>query len=80
MELGVIFSGQMPLEKQVQQTIINSDGTPAKPHSWFISFAPADNPKIAVAVIVENGGYGSNKSSSSWRSGNKRKIKNNKKK
>ena len=35
------------------------DGTPAKPHSWFIGFAPADNPKVAVAVIVENGGYGS---------------------
>jgi len=27
-------------------------------HSLFISFAPADDPKIAVAVIVENGGHG----------------------
>ena len=27
-------------------------------HSWFIGFAPADKPKIAFAVIVENGGYG----------------------
>ena len=35
------------------------NGTPAKPHSWVIGFAPADNPKIALAVIVENGGYGS---------------------
>ena len=26
--------------------------------SWFIGFAPYDNPQIAVAVIVENGGYG----------------------
>ena len=26
------------------------------PHTWFISFAPADNPQLAVAVIVENGG------------------------
>jgi peptidoglycan glycosyltransferase len=25
-------------------------------HSWFIGFAPADNPKIAVAVFVRNGG------------------------
>ena len=32
----------------------------ANPHAWFISFAPADDPQIAVAVIVENGGsYGS---------------------
>lgn len=35
-----------------------ANGQSATPHSWFIGFAPADNPKIAVAVIVENGGYG----------------------
>ncbi|KAA3653110.1 MAG: penicillin-binding protein 2 [Proteobacteria bacterium] len=28
-------------------------------HSWFIAFAPADKPKIAMAVLVENGGFGS---------------------
>jgi penicillin-binding protein 2 len=27
-------------------------------HSWFIAFAPADKPRIALAVIVENGGWG----------------------
>ncbi|MGB9770879.1 MAG: penicillin-binding protein 2 [Candidatus Kapaibacteriota bacterium] len=27
-------------------------------HSWFICFAPKDNPKIALAVIVENAGFG----------------------
>ena len=27
-------------------------------HALFISFAPADEPRIAVAVIVENGGHG----------------------
>ena len=27
-------------------------------HALFISFAPANDPKIAVAVIVENGGHG----------------------
>ncbi|GBG03272.1 penicillin-binding protein [Azospira sp. I13] len=27
-------------------------------HSLFIAFAPADHPKIALAVIVENGGFG----------------------
>lgn len=30
-----------------------------KDHSVFIGFAPRDNPKIAIAVIVENAGYGS---------------------
>jgi penicillin-binding protein 2 len=29
-------------------------------HSWFIAFAPADAPRIAVAVLVENGGFGAN--------------------
>lgn len=28
-------------------------------HSILIAFAPKDNPKIAIAVFVENGGYGS---------------------
>lgn len=36
-------------------TVQNSHG---KNHSVFIGFAPRDNPKIAIAVIVENGGYG----------------------
>lgn len=27
-------------------------------HALFIAFAPADNPKIAIAVIAENGGHG----------------------
>lgn len=26
------------------------------PHAWFICFAPANDPKLAVAVLVENGG------------------------
>jgi penicillin-binding protein 2 len=28
-------------------------------HALFVAFAPADEPRIAVAVIVENGGSGS---------------------
>ncbi|HVN99282.1 MAG TPA: penicillin-binding protein 2 [Steroidobacteraceae bacterium] len=27
-------------------------------HAWFIAFAPADAPRIAVCVLVENGGFG----------------------
>ncbi len=29
-----------------------------KDHSWFIGFAPFDHPKIAIAVLVENSGFG----------------------
>lgn len=34
--------------------------TPAhlRDHAWFVSFAPVDNPEIAVAVLVEHGGHG----------------------
>ncbi len=28
------------------------------PHAWFIGFAPADDPVIAIAVVVEGGGSG----------------------
>jgi penicillin-binding protein 2 len=27
-------------------------------HAWFVAYAPAENPKIAVAVVVEHGGHG----------------------
>jgi len=29
-----------------------------KTHAWFIGFGPADDPQVAVAVIIENGGAG----------------------
>ncbi|MEO8330523.1 MAG: penicillin-binding transpeptidase domain-containing protein, partial [Candidatus Nanopelagicales bacterium] len=32
------------------------DGQVRPPHVWFMSFAPAEDPQVAVAVIVENGG------------------------
>jgi penicillin-binding protein 2 len=27
-------------------------------HAWFVAYAPADRPRIALAVLVENGGFG----------------------
>jgi penicillin-binding protein 2 len=27
-------------------------------HAWFIAYAPADQPRIALSVLVENGGFG----------------------
>ncbi|MCP2040656.1 penicillin-binding protein 2 [Neisseria sp. HSC-16F19] len=29
-------------------------------HAWFIAFAPVEKPQIAIAVILENGGWGAN--------------------
>lgn len=43
--------------------VAGKTGTAQNPHGqdhgWFISFAPMDDPEIAIAVLVENGGYGS---------------------
>ena len=29
-----------------------------KTHGWFVGFAPADNPKIAICVVAESAGHG----------------------
>ncbi|UPK69873.1 penicillin-binding protein 2 [Chitinophaga filiformis] len=39
--------------------IVNGKLTKLKNHSVFVAFAPRDNPKIAIAVVVENAGFGS---------------------
>ncbi len=43
--------------------VCGKTGTAENPHgedhSIFVAFAPKDNPKIAIAVYIENGGYGS---------------------
>ncbi|MER2537847.1 MAG: penicillin-binding protein 2 [Azonexus sp.] len=36
----------------------NSTKKELRDHALFIAYAPADNPKIALAVLVENGGFG----------------------
>ncbi|HUP53904.1 MAG TPA: penicillin-binding transpeptidase domain-containing protein [Methylomirabilota bacterium] len=33
-------------------------GGSGEPHSWFIGFAPAEKPRVAIAVIVEQAGRG----------------------
>jgi penicillin-binding protein 2 len=53
-------TGYMVRSKEVE--ICGKTGTVENPHgadhSVFIGFAPKDNPKIAIAVIVENSGFG----------------------
>ncbi len=39
-------------------TKINGLRTKLEDHSIFVAFAPKDNPKIAIAILVENGGFG----------------------
>ncbi|HEV8045529.1 MAG TPA: penicillin-binding protein 2 [Rubrobacter sp.] len=57
---GVITTGELTEAEVPGVKVAGKTGTaeapPREPHSWFVSFAPADDPKIAVAVMVENGG------------------------
>jgi len=43
-------------------TVAGKTGTATNPagrsHAWFVAFAPAEAPVVAVAIIVENVGYG----------------------
>jgi peptidoglycan glycosyltransferase len=36
-----------------------AEAPPGDPHSWFVAIAPVEQPRFAVAVIVERGGEGS---------------------
>ncbi|MEK7736517.1 MAG: penicillin-binding protein 2 [Pseudomonadota bacterium] len=44
------LKGEKYIEGQVAERL--------RDHALFIAFAPADQPKIALAVLVENGGFG----------------------
>ena len=33
-------------------------GKSVQTHAWFIAFAPADNPRVAIAIVLENAGVG----------------------
>ena len=43
-------------------TVAGKTGTATNPfgaaHSWFVAFAPAESPRVVVAIVVENAGYG----------------------
>jgi penicillin-binding protein 2 len=47
----------------ISYTVCGKTGTAqtgrAEPHGWFVAFAPADNPQIAIAAMIEYGREGS---------------------
>lgn len=55
-------SGTGQLAKVTEVFVAGKTGTAQNPHglehSWFVCWAPFENPQIAVAVIVENAGHG----------------------
>ncbi|MEI6692621.1 MAG: penicillin-binding protein 2 [Chlorobium sp.] len=60
--IGVVERGTGTLAKVPGINIAGKTGTAQNPHgkdhAWFIAFAPVENPKIAMAVLVENAGFG----------------------
>ena len=50
-----LISTEKDKEKKVEE---EEEEEEAKTHSWFTGFAPRDNPKIVVTVIIEYGGMG----------------------
>jgi peptidoglycan glycosyltransferase len=61
MMLGVVQSGSGTAAQISGVQVAGKTGTAQtvsgeNPHAWFTGFAPADNPQVAVAVIVEHGG------------------------
>jgi len=51
-----------PIGKEIEvaaKTGTSDVKTHHKPNSWFICFAPANDPMVAVAVVAEHAGYGS---------------------
>jgi penicillin-binding protein A len=53
---GTGRSAQIPGVRVAGKTGTAQHATGEAPHAWFIGFAPADDPQIAVAVVVEDGG------------------------
>ncbi|CAM5786785.1 peptidoglycan D,D-transpeptidase FtsI family protein [Cellulomonas persica] len=61
MMVGVVESGSGTAAKISGVQVAGKTGTAqtsseAAPHAWFTAFAPADDPQVAVAVLVEHGG------------------------
>ena len=61
--VSVVEQGTGRLAKNKGVKVAGKTGTAENPHgkdhSWFIGFAPAEDPQIAIAIIVENAGAGS---------------------
>jgi penicillin-binding protein A len=53
---GTGRAAQIPGVQVAGKTGTAQTSADAAPHAWFTAFAPADDPRVAVAVIVENGG------------------------
>lgn len=56
---GTAAPGALPTIQVAGKTGSAEPGGKVLTHAWYIAFAPAEKPRIAIAVMVENGGTGS---------------------
>jgi penicillin-binding protein 2 len=57
---GIVIGGKTGSSQVVTHARLerDRDAHELQPHGWFVCFAPAENPKIAMAVLVEHGRSG----------------------
>lgn len=55
---GTAHAANLPGIAVAGKTGTAEDPPRTKPHAWFICYAPMENPRIALAVVVEQGGHG----------------------
>ncbi|MBF4163966.1 peptidoglycan D,D-transpeptidase FtsI family protein [Nocardioides acrostichi] len=50
---GTAYEAKIPGVSVAGKTGTAQTGTDAPPYAWFVSFAPADDPEVAVAVMIQ---------------------------
>jgi len=62
--IGVVTEGTAKRLLEAEYTSAGKTGSaesgtnPEDSHAWFTGFAPAEDPKVAVTIIIENAGTG----------------------
>jgi len=62
MMVAVVARGTGTAARLTGVTVAGKTGTATNPHgrshAWFVAFAPAEAPRVALSVVIENVGYG----------------------
>jgi penicillin-binding protein 2 len=56
---GKTGTAQVVSREKIEETEDGASIHKYKDHAWFVAYAPSENPRLAIAVIVEHGEHGS---------------------
>ncbi|MGD9331321.1 MAG: penicillin-binding protein 2 [Desulfobacterales bacterium] len=56
---GKTGTAQVVSREKIEESEEAANTHKYKDHAWFVAYAPSDNPRLAIAVIVEHGEHGS---------------------